>query len=124
MITDVSDDAPLSLDVGISWMKVALDWSFAGLTLVEQSGVWQLHWVDWHPCLGLLMIRDANLAAILKADPKSEVCMPDAAEIALLKEAITAKHSLLVDCYCMCCNHSWEVTNRAPRTTVFSQPPD
>ena len=22
-----------------------------------------------------------------------------------------------------CCNHSWEVTNRAPRTTVFSQPP-
>ena len=27
--------------------------------------------------------------------------MPDAAEIALFKEAITAKHSLLVDCYCM-----------------------
>ena len=41
------------------------------------------------------------LVAILKADPKSEVCMPDAAEIALFKEAITAKHSLLVDCYCM-----------------------
>ena len=41
------------------------------------------------------------LVAILKADPKSEVCMPDAAEIALFKEAITVKHSLLVDCYCM-----------------------
>ena len=41
------------------------------------------------------------LVVILKADPKSEVSMPDAAEIALFKEAITAKHSLLVDCYCM-----------------------
>ena len=41
------------------------------------------------------------LVAILKADPKSEVRMPDAAEIALFKEAIAAKHSLLVDCYCM-----------------------
>ena len=41
------------------------------------------------------------LVVILKADPKSEVCMPDAAEIALFKQAITAKHSLLVDCYCM-----------------------
>ena len=41
------------------------------------------------------------LVAILKADPKSEVCMPDAAEMALFKEAITVKHSLLVDCYCM-----------------------
>ena len=41
------------------------------------------------------------LVAILKADLKSEVCMPDAAEIALFKEAITVKHSLLVDCYCM-----------------------
>ena len=41
------------------------------------------------------------LVTILKADPKSEVRMPDAAEIALFKEAITAKHSLLVDCYCM-----------------------
>ena len=41
------------------------------------------------------------LAMILKADPKSEVRMPDAAKIALFKEAITAKHSLLVDCYCM-----------------------
>ena len=41
------------------------------------------------------------LVAILKADPKSEGCMHDAAEIALFKEAITAKHSLLVDCYCM-----------------------
>ena len=41
------------------------------------------------------------LVAILKADPKSEVQMPDAAEIALFKEAIAAKHSLLVDCYCM-----------------------
>ena len=41
------------------------------------------------------------LVVILKADPKSEVCMPDAAKIALFKEAITAKHSLLVDCYCM-----------------------
>ena len=41
---DVSDDAQLSLDVGISWMlKVALDWSFAGLALMEQNGVWQLH---------------------------------------------------------------------------------
>ena len=38
---------------------------------------------------------------IFKADPKSEVRMPDAAEIALFNEAITAKHSLLVDCYCM-----------------------
>ena len=41
------------------------------------------------------------LVVILKADPKSEVWMPDAAEIALFKEAIAAKHSLLVDCYCM-----------------------
>ena len=41
------------------------------------------------------------LVTILKADPKSEVRTPDAAEIALFKEAITAKHSLLVDCYCM-----------------------
>ena len=41
------------------------------------------------------------LVAILKADPKSEVRMPDAAKFALFKEAITAKHSLLVDCYCM-----------------------
>ena len=41
------------------------------------------------------------LVAILKADLKSEVHMPDAAKIALFKEAITAKHSLLVDCYCM-----------------------
>ena len=55
-------------------------------------------WVDWHPYLCLLTIRHA---VILKVDPKSEVHMPDAAEIALFKEAITAKHSLLVDCYCM-----------------------
>ena len=41
------------------------------------------------------------LVTILKVDPKSEVRMPDAAEIALFKEAITAKHSLLVDCHCM-----------------------
>ena len=41
------------------------------------------------------------LVVILKADLKSEVRMPDAAEIALFKEAITVKHSLLVDCYCM-----------------------
>ena len=41
------------------------------------------------------------LVAMLKADPKSEVRMPNAAEIALFKEAIAAKHSLLVDCYCM-----------------------
>ena len=41
------------------------------------------------------------LLAILKADPKSEVRMPDAAKISLFKEAIAAKHSLLVDCYCM-----------------------
>ena len=41
------------------------------------------------------------LVAILKADLKSEVRMPDAAKIALFKEAITAKHSLLVDCHCM-----------------------
>ena len=41
------------------------------------------------------------LVAILKVDPKSEVRMPDAAKIALFKEAIPAKHSLLVDCYCM-----------------------
>ena len=40
---DVSDDVRLSLVVGVSWMlKDALDWSFAGLTLVEQNGVWQL----------------------------------------------------------------------------------
>ena len=40
---DVSDDARLLLDVGISWMlKDALDWSFAGLALAEQNGVWQL----------------------------------------------------------------------------------
>ena len=43
MTTDVSDDAPRSLDVGISWMpKVVLDWFLAGLALVEQNGVWQL----------------------------------------------------------------------------------
>ena len=41
------------------------------------------------------------LVAILKADPKSEVRMPDAAKIALFKAAIAAKHSLFVDCYCM-----------------------
>ena len=41
------------------------------------------------------------LVTILKADPKSDVRMPDAAEIAMFKEAIVAKHSLLVDCYCM-----------------------
>ena len=41
---DVSNDARLSLDVSVSWMlKDALDWSFAGLTLAEQNGVWQLH---------------------------------------------------------------------------------
>ena len=34
------------------------------------------------------------LVTILKADPKSEVRMPDAAEIAMFKEAIIAKHSL------------------------------
>ena len=40
---DVSADARLSLDVGVSWMlKDALDWSFAGLALTEQNGVWQL----------------------------------------------------------------------------------
>ena len=40
---DVSDDAQYLLDVGVSWMlKGALDWSFAGLTLVKQNGVWQL----------------------------------------------------------------------------------
>ena len=39
--------------------------------------------------------------AILKVGLKSEVCMPDAAKIALFNEVITAKHSLLVDCYCM-----------------------
>ena len=44
MTTDVSADAQLLLDVGVSWMlKGALDWSFAGLTLVEQNGVLQLH---------------------------------------------------------------------------------
>ena len=44
MTMDVSDDAPRLLDVGVSWMlKVALDWFFAGLALVEQNGVWQLH---------------------------------------------------------------------------------
>ena len=41
------------------------------------------------------------LVAILKADLKSEARMPDAAKIALFKEAITVKQSLLVDCYCM-----------------------
>ena len=40
---DVSNITQLSLDVGVSWMlKDALDWSFAGLTLAEQNGVWQL----------------------------------------------------------------------------------
>ena len=40
---DVSNDAQLSLDIGISWMlKDALDWSFPGLALAEQNGVWQL----------------------------------------------------------------------------------
>ena len=40
MTTDVSDDAQLLLDVGVSWMlNIALDWSIAGLTLVEQNGV-------------------------------------------------------------------------------------
>ena len=58
-------------------------------------------WVDWHPCLCLLTFGMRILVAMLKADPKSEVRMPDAVEIALFKEAITAKHSLLVDCYCM-----------------------
>ena len=44
MMTDVYDDAPRLLDAGISWMpKVALDWFFAGLALVEQNGVWQWH---------------------------------------------------------------------------------
>ena len=43
MMTDVSDDAPHLLDIGVSWMpKVALDWFFAGLALMEQNGVWQL----------------------------------------------------------------------------------
>ena len=41
------------------------------------------------------------LVKILKADPKSEVQMPGAAKIALFKDAIAAKHSPLVDCYCM-----------------------
>ena len=41
------------------------------------------------------------LVVILKAVLRSEVCMPDVAEIVLFKEAITAKHCLLVDCYCM-----------------------
>ena len=41
------------------------------------------------------------LVAILKVYLKSEVRMPDAAKIALFKETITAKHSLLVDSYCM-----------------------
>ena len=41
------------------------------------------------------------LVVMLKVDPKSEVCMPDAAKIALFKEAVAAKHSLLVDCYYM-----------------------
>ena len=58
-------------------------------------------WIDRDTSLGLHTIRHAILVAILKADPKSEVRMPDAAEIALFKEAIAAKHSLLVDCYCM-----------------------
>ena len=40
---DVSTDAQLLLDVSVSWMlKNALDWSFAGLALAEQNGVWQL----------------------------------------------------------------------------------
>ena len=43
MTADVSDDAQCLLDVVISWMpKVALDWFFAGLTLMEQNGVWRL----------------------------------------------------------------------------------
>ena len=43
MTADVSDDARRLLDIVVSWMpKVALDWFFAGLALVEQNGVWQL----------------------------------------------------------------------------------
>ena len=44
MMADVSDDARRLLDIVVSWMpKVALDWFFAGLALVEQNGVWRLH---------------------------------------------------------------------------------
>ena len=43
MTADVSDNVRRLLDVVISWMlKIALDWFFAGLALVEQNGVWQL----------------------------------------------------------------------------------
>ena len=43
MTTDVYDDARDLLDVVVSWMrKVALDWFFAGLALMEQNGVWRL----------------------------------------------------------------------------------
>ena len=43
MMADVSNDARRLLDVVVSWMlKVALDWFFAGLTLMEQNGVWRL----------------------------------------------------------------------------------
>ena len=42
-MADVSDDIHRLLDVIVSWMpKVALDWFFAGLTLGDQNGVWQL----------------------------------------------------------------------------------
>ena len=41
---DVSDEAQLLLDNVLSWMlKDASDWSFAGLPLMDQNGVWQLH---------------------------------------------------------------------------------
>ena len=44
MTADVSNDARRLLDIVVSWMlKVALDWFFAGLALVEQNRVWRLH---------------------------------------------------------------------------------
>ena len=43
-VSNDTHDTQLSLDVGVSWiLKDVLDLSFAGITLAEQNGVWQLH---------------------------------------------------------------------------------
>ena len=103
MTTVVSDDTPLfvghqcllgaegCLGLVLCWSRnCGAEWSLA--VVFGLTGTRVLVYLRF----GMLI-----LVAILKADPKSEVHMPDAAEIALFKEAITAKHSLLVSCYCM-----------------------
>ena len=75
--------------------KVALDWIFSWSR--TRGAEWSLA-----VAFGLTGTRVSVylqfgmriLVAILKVYPKSEVQMPDAAEIALFKEAIAAKHSL------------------------------